>query len=398
MLDAIDTLSNQLIDANLSNQQPATSNQQPATSNQHPASTASSIQQPASLPQIPYLCRHMNRLKQHVSLKGYNTFGMDVMARWWLDVNEVSDAAEFLSDNRNNQLSLLVLGGGSNLLLVNDFPGIVLKNNILGKKIVKETNIHVWLKIGAGENWHELVKYCLERDWGGIENLSLIPGNVGAAPIQNIGAYGVELKDVFEELEALHLPTATQRSFTHQECEFGYRESIFKRLVKGEYMISRVILRLTKNKHEINTSYGAIGQELEAEGITTPTIQDVSRVVCQIRQSKLPDPAEIGNAGSFFKNPVIDSDHFERIAAQFEKVPHYPDAAGRIKLPAAWLIDRCGWKGIKRGKYGVHDRQALVLVNFGGASGKDIYVLSEEIQASVEERFGIRLEREVNVI
>ena len=340
----------------------------------------------------------MNRLRQNVSLKEYNSFGMNVTARFWLDIPTVTEAAEFLSDNRNQLPPLLVLGGGSNLLLVSDFSGIVLKNNILGKTVVKETDSHIWLKIGAGENWHALVEYCLEKDWGGIENLSLIPGNVGAAPIQNIGAYGVELKDVFEELEALHLPTATTRNFAHGECLFGYRESVFKRALKGEYMIASVTLRLTKHHHVINTSYGAIEKELLAEGVSKPTIRDVSRVVCQIRRSKLPDPTQIGNAGSFFKNPVINSDHFERIATQFEKVPHYPDTNGRIKLPAAWLIDTCGWKGTRRGNYGVHDRQALVLVNHGGANGNDILALSEEIQASVEERFGIRLEREVNVV
>jgi UDP-N-acetylmuramate dehydrogenase len=240
--------------------------------------------------------------------------------------------------------------------------------------------------------------HCVEQGWGGIENLALIPGSVGAAPIQNIGAYGVELSAVFEKLEAIHLRTGATRTFTHTECEFGYRDSIFKRHAKGHYLITRVWLRLHKAPHPIHSSYAALAAELEKQGISQPSIRAIAEAVIAVRQSKLPDPAVIGNAGSFFKNPLITPGQFDQIKGHYPEVPHYPQADGNIKLPAAWLIDQCGWKGYREGDYGVHDRQALVLVNHGNASGKEIFALSERILQDVVQRFGIKLEREVNVV
>ena len=338
----------------------------------------------------------MPNLKQNISLKPYNTFGIDAKAHLWLEVNDETEAIEFLIDNMHSKRPIFVLGGGSNILLTNDYEGVVLKVNIKGKEVIHEDENEVHLKIGAGENWHQLVMYCVENGWGGIENLSLIPGCVGAAPIQNIGAYGVEIKDVFEYLEAIHIPTGAKHTFTHSDCRFGYRDSVFKREAKGEYLICRVVIRLQK-KPVLNTSYGTIEEEL-SELDHTPTIKDVSNAVIGIRQSKLPDPEVIGNGGSFFKNPVIPSSHFSQIKAQYPKAPSYPAGEGLTKIPAAWLIQTCGWKGRRFGDYGVHDRQALVLVNFGNAKGQDIYDLSGKIMESVKETFQIELEREVNVI
>ncbi|MEO0472593.1 MAG: UDP-N-acetylmuramate dehydrogenase [Bacteroidota bacterium] len=336
-------------------------------------------------------------LQANHSLLAHNTFGINANARWWMEVHSAKGATEFIMDNIGAKQQYLVLGGGSNLLFVADFPGIVLKNSIMGREVIKETADHLWLKVGAGENWHELVLFCLENDWGGIENLSLIPGCVGAAPIQNIGAYGVEIKDVFDSLEAIHLETATPRTFDKAACRFGYRDSYFKQEGKGKYIITSVILRLSKRHHSLHTSYGAIQEEL-AKHSGEPNIQSVSRAVIAIRQRKLPDPSEIGNAGSFFKNPIVSADAFATLQERFPDIPHYPESDGRIKLPAAWLIQTAGWKGKRFGNYGVHDRQALVLVNHGGASGADLFRLSEEIQQSVRQAFSVSLEREVNVV
>ncbi|MEO1448799.1 MAG: UDP-N-acetylmuramate dehydrogenase, partial [Bacteroidota bacterium] len=276
-------------------------------------------------------------------------------------------------------------------------PGLMIQNQIKGREVVRETDDYVWLRIGAGENWHELVQYCIDQDWGGIENLSLIPGNVGAAPIQNIGAYGVELTDVFDSLEAMSLETGVIQTFSHADCDFGYRDSFFKRRGKGRYAITRVTLRLEKPPHQLELSYGAIAKEMAEKGLE-PSIRSVSEVVCAIRRSKLPDPAEVGNAGSFFKNPVISVDHLRALQADHPDMPHYPQPDGRAKVPAAWLIQTAGWKGKSFGSYGVHPRQALVLVHYGGASGQQIYDLSEEILQSVGQQFDIWLEREVNII
>ncbi|MEL7533825.1 MAG: UDP-N-acetylmuramate dehydrogenase [Bacteroidota bacterium] len=335
-------------------------------------------------------------LQENVSLQSFNTFGIDVKARWFIEIDSVVMATEFLVDNLNAGQAVWILGGGSNLLLKNDLEGLVLRNTIMGKEVIRETDEHVYLKVGAGENWHELVLYCLENNWGGIENLSLIPGSVGAAPIQNIGAYGVELKDVFVELESLSLATGNPRTFDHAACQFGYRDSYFKRAGKGKFLITSVTLKLDKAPHSLNTAYGAIEAELAT--LASPhTIQQVSEAVIKIRQTKLPDPAEIGNSGSFFKNPVISESAFAELQVTYPKLPHYPQPNGQVKVPAGWLIEQAGWKGKRIDNYGVHAKQALVLVNYGGASGADIYALSTEILRSVKDKFNIELEREVNV-
>ena len=338
----------------------------------------------------------MARLKENHSLHSLNTFGLAVKARWFMALDSEKAALEFLMDNLHPERPMLILGGGSNVLFRRDYPGLLLLNRIMGRTVVDEDEDHVWLRVGAGENWHETVLYTLAQNWGGLENLSLIPGCMGAAPIQNIGAYGVELKEVFHSLSALHLSTGAVHEFDRAVCQFGYRDSVFKRKAKGQYLITSVTLRLSK-KPELNTSYGAIETELQRLDLR-PSIHSISQAVINIRQSKLPDPAEIGNSGSFFKNPVISRAQFEALQAQHPQVPHYPVSDAEVKVPAGWLIERAGWKGHRRGNHGVHDRQALVLVNHGGASGEDIFQLSEDIMASVGDQFGLQLEREVNVI
>jgi UDP-N-acetylmuramate dehydrogenase len=340
----------------------------------------------------------MGHLKENVSLQSLHTFGLDIKARWYIEIASPRQACEFLMDNLEPQVPRLILGGGSNVLFKADFPGLVLRNAIQGRAVLFHSDREVMLKVGAGENWHELVQYTLAQGWGGLENLSLIPGSVGATPIQNIGAYGVELKESFESLEALHLQTGQFHTFGRQDCAFGYRDSVFKRQAKGQYLITSVTLRLTPAAHHaLNTSYGAIQAELQRLG-QAPSIHSVSQAVINIRQRKLPDPAQIGNSGSFFKNPVIPAEHLARIQAEHPQAPYYSIDPDQVKVPAGWLIEACGWKGYRRGDAGVHPKQALVLVNYGCAQGTDIYQLSEEIMASVEARFGITLEREVNVV
>lgn len=337
----------------------------------------------------------MPYLQNQVALKTYNTFGLEANARYWMEVEDEIQTREFIIDNLGNSARTFILGGGSNILLMGDLDALVLKNNILGKDVIWEDENHLHLRLGAGENWHSCVEYCVEKNWGGIENLSLIPGTVGAAPIQNIGAYGVELKDVFVYLEAMDLRTGITRSFDLEACEFGYRDSIFKRSKKGTYIITRVVLQLSK-KPVLNTAYGAIEAALEKmEG--PANIEKVSKAVISIRQSKLPDPAKLGNAGSFFKNPVIDLAQFESLQVDYPDIPHYPQEKG-VKIPAAWLIQQEGWKGKRFGNFGVHEHQPLVLVNYGGATGREIFDLSQRIMDSVKTRFGIELMREVNVI
>lgn len=335
---------------------------------------------------------------REVDLQPYHTFGLKVTASEMHKIDSEELLLWLISNGILRDRELLVLGGGSNVLFTQEVEALILKNEMMGIELIKETEQEVVIRVGAGENWHELVMHCISQGWGGIENLSLIPGCVGAAPMQNIGAYGVELQQVFESLEAIDLRTGMQVFMNKENCQFGYRESVFKKGLKGKFMIARVLLRLTKpGHHQLNTSYGAIQTQLDLLKISPPTIKDISEVVCQIRRSKLPDPAEIGNAGSFFKNPVISAEHFEKIAADFETVPHYPQEDGRIKVPAGWLIQTCGYKGKTLGNYGVHKNQALVLVNYGGANGADIYALSEEIKQAVSSRFAIDLDREVNV-
>lgn len=337
----------------------------------------------------------MPQLQENISLRPFHTFGLDIKARWLLPIALESDLVEFLADNRFNQTPLLILGGGSNVLFRQDFEGVIIKNEIKGVEVVAESNEEVLVKVGAGENWHQFVLHALDQGWYGIENLSLIPGTIGAAPIQNIGAYGVELKEVFDHLEAIHRETFQPATFSKEECQFGYRDSIFKREAKGKFVITRVVLRLSKIAKP-NLSYGALRKEVEH--IPTPTPRDVSEAVIKVRQSKLPDPAKIGNAGSFFKNPEISRKLFDNIQATHPTVPSYPISDEIVKVPAGWLIETTGWKGLRRGDYGVHAKQALVLVNYGNADGSEIYDLSSEILASVQKEFGIMLEREVQIV
>ncbi len=333
-------------------------------------------------------------IEENKSLLRYNTFGMDVSSRFFLEINSSSDIQNFLLDKKLNDLPFLVLGGGSNVLFTKNFDGIVLKSNIKGIEVVKEDPDHYYLKAGAGEVWHQLVLYCIKNNIGGLENLSLIPGTVGAAPIQNIGAYGVEQKDVFHELEAIAIAENKKVTFSNQECAFGYRDSIFKNKSKSKYIISSVTFRLFK-KAQFNTSYGAINQEMEKMEVKEISIEAISQAVCNIRRSKLPDPEKIGNAGSFFKNPVVVNEKFELLKKEFPSIVAYRNSDKDMKLAAGWLVEQSGWKGRSFGKYGVHKDQALVLVNYGGAKGNEIFDLSEKIILSVKEKFGVVLEREV---
>lgn len=291
----------------------------------------------------------------------------------------------------------LILGGGSNILFTKDYDGLVLKNEIKGIQVVAEDDNHVYVKAGAGENWHSFVQYCLQRNLAGVENLSLIPGNVGASPMQNIGAYGVEIRDAFHELEAFHLHDKKLHLFSLNDCDFGYRESVFKRRYKDQFVILNVTYRLNK-RPQFHTSYGAIGQELEHMGVQQLSIQAIAQAVVNIRQSKLPDPKEIGNAGSFFKNPSVPAAFYQQLQASFPGIVGFPNTDGTVKLAAGWLIEQAGWKGVRRGDAGCHARQALVLVNYGNATGKEIYDLSEDILQSVKTKYGVTLEREVNIV
>ncbi|WP_299823530.1 UDP-N-acetylmuramate dehydrogenase [uncultured Pontibacter sp.] len=337
------------------------------------------------------------KLESDYSLKAYNTFGIDVKAKLFVRFGTVQELQQLLRMPEVQQEEKLILGGGSNVLFTKDFEGVVLRNEIKGIEVVREDEQHVYLKAGSGEVWHEFVLYTLQHNLGGIENLSLIPGSVGAAPLQNIGAYGVELKDVFHELEAVELSTGKIHQFDNNTCQFGYRESIFKNKLKGQYIVTAVTFKLHK-QHKLNTSYGAIQTTLQEMQVQQPTIHDVSAAVCHIRSTKLPNPKEIGNAGSFFKNPEIPLAQFERLKAQFPDVPSYPVSATTVKVPAGWLIEQCGWKGKVLDKYGVHKNQALVLVNYGGAKGEQLRQLAYDIIASVEDKFGIKLHPEVNII
>lgn len=334
-------------------------------------------------------------IEHNISLQPYNTFGLAVKAKLMVRVSKVSCLQNVLSDANLKKEERFVLGGGSNILLTKNVDALVIKNELGGIDVLNETDDHALVRSGAGVVWHELVMHCIDKDLAGIENLSLIPGNVGAAPMQNIGAYGVELKDVFHSLEAVEMTTGAIRIFNANECDFGYRESVFKRKLKGEYIISSVTLRLNK-KPKLNTSYGAIEEELNRLGIASPSIKDVSQAVINIRQSKLPDPKVLGNSGSFFKNPVVPNSKYEELKSKHPNIPGYP-AGEETKLAAGWLIEQCGWKGKVVGNTGSHAQQALVLVNYGEATGLEIFNLSEAIMRSVDDTFGVKLEREVNV-
>ncbi|HEY4937378.1 MAG TPA: UDP-N-acetylmuramate dehydrogenase [Puia sp.] len=334
-------------------------------------------------------------LQKNVSLLPYNSFHIDVNASEFISVKSVDELEKILA--KPEKEPLLILGGGSNVLLTKDIDGLVLKIDMSGIVEVKEEPSHIYVKAAAGESWHGFVQYTMNRNWGGLENLSLIPGNMGAAPIQNIGAYGVELKDVFFELEAYDRKEKKVYAFGVNDCKFGYRDSIFKSAEKGRYIILNVTFILNKIP-VLNTSYGAIREELKKMGVRSPTIQDVSQAVIKIRRSKLPDPADIGNAGSFFKNPVVDQVLFLTLSEKYPDIPAYPHEDKSVKLAAGWLIEQCGWKGYRKGDAGVHANQALVLVNYGKATGKEIFELGEKITASVFKKFGVQLECEVNIL
>lgn len=338
---------------------------------------------------------------QNISLKQYNTFGIDVNAEYFSIFRNEEEVRELLAYGKQNIIdakrALIVLGGGSNILFTKNFGGLVLKNEIGGIDKVDEDDEHVYIKAGAGVNWHKLVLYCIDNDFAGIENLSLIPGNVGASPMQNIGAYGVEIKDVFHQLEAIHISDGTLVTFNISDCMFGYRESVFKRKYKNQFIITSVTYKLNK-RPIFNTSYGAIEQELEKMGNQELSIRAISDAVISIRKSKLPDPAEIGNAGSFFKNPEVTKNKFEDLKSLHPGIVGYILDNGNVKLAAGWLIERCGWKGFRRGDAGCHANQALVLVNYGHATGSEVFALSEDIITSVKNMFEIELEREVNII
>jgi UDP-N-acetylmuramate dehydrogenase len=335
-------------------------------------------------------------LKNNISLKPFNTFGIDINANRFAAFSSVEELKALLNQIEANE-PLLILGGGSNVLLTKSFEGLVLKNEIKGFELISENEDEVIVESGAGEVWHQFVMNCIGNGYAGLENLSLIPGSVGASPMQNIGAYGVEIKDVFEYLDAFEISSGEMRRFKKEDCQFGYRESVFKNIYKEQFVICRVAFRLSKNP-KINTSYGAIESELQKMGISEPTIRDLSNAVIAIRQSKLPDPAVLGNAGSFFKNPVVDESLVEKIKAKYPDVPNYPAENGKRKLAAGWLIESTGWKGKVIETCGVHKLQALVLVNYGGSTGKQVYDLSTAIIEDVYEKFGVRLEREVNIM
>jgi UDP-N-acetylmuramate dehydrogenase len=339
----------------------------------------------------------MTEILQNISLKPYNTFGLEAKAKYFVVFKSVEELKEILSKEKFKNEKKLFLGGGSNILLMRDFDGLVLKNEIYGIENIFEDDSKVILKSGAGEVWHSFVLKSIDLGLSGLENLSLIPGTVGAAPMQNIGAYGVEIKDVFVSLEALNLETLEIKQFNKADCNFGYRESYFKHAGKGEYVILNVSFELSKIA-DFNVSYGAIKETLEQMGVKDLSTKAISEAVISIRKSKLPDPAKIGNSGSFFKNPEIPKTQYNAVIEAFPNMPHYVIDADTVKVPAGWLIEQAGWKGKRIGEIGVHTKQALVLVNYGGGKGKDIANLAYEIQASVLEKFGIKITPEVNFI
>ncbi|MCF8220663.1 MAG: UDP-N-acetylmuramate dehydrogenase [Cryomorphaceae bacterium] len=333
-------------------------------------------------------------MQHEISLKPYNTFGIDVKAAAFASFDSIEELITLLPSIKSHET--LISGGGSNMLFTKDFEGLFVRNCIKGIKEIERSETHVVIEAGAGELWHDFVMYCVDRGYGGLENLSLIPGCVGASPMQNIGAYGVEIKDTFAYLDAVEISTGEIKRFHLADCAFGYRESVFKHALKNQYVICKVAFTLTLQP-VINTSYGVIEAELKQMGKSNPGIKDVSKAVIRIRQSKLPDPKELGNAGSFFKNPVVTEEVLQSIQLTYERVPSYPAGEGHVKLAAGWLIEQAGWKGKRFGNVGVHELQALVLVNYGGGTGKEIYDLSQRIIEDIQEKFGVTLEREVNI-
>ncbi len=336
-------------------------------------------------------------IQQNVSLKEFSTMGVNAFASEFISIRNIQELIQLAEHLHTYTKPYLIVGGGSNLLFASDYDGLIIKNELVGIEILEESDSSVRLKVASGENWHNLVKYSVNKGWSGIENLALIPGTVGAAPIQNIGAYGVELVDVFYELEAFHLKSGELKTFSKSACQFGYRDSIFKRELKDEYVILSITIELQKEGIP-NVSYHALSAHLSNKDIKVPTISDVFNAVIEVRQSKLPDPAVIGNNGSFFKNPVIPVFHFDELRRKYEDLPSYPVTEHLVKVPAGWLIEKAGWKGFRKGDAGVHEKQALVLVNYGNATGTEIFELSKSIQSDIEAKYGITLHREVNVI
>lgn len=339
----------------------------------------------------------MTQILENVNLKHLNTFGIEAFGKYYAEINSINDLQELIQNKIFVNSDKLIVGGGSNMLFTKNFEGIVLKNNLKGIKVVKEDADFVEVQSAAGEVWHDFVMWCIDKNYGGLENLSLIPGCVGASPMQNIGAYGVEIKDVFSELEAIEIETGKSRIFNKAQCKFGYRESVFKHELKNKFIITAVTFRLSK-KPIVNTSYGAISSELEAMNVKVPGIKDVSQAVINIRSSKLPNPKVIGNAGSFFKNPEVDKSVFQSLKIRFPSMVAYEMENGKYKLAAGWLIESSGLKGYVSGNAAVHDKQALVLVNKGKATGSEIFALSDHVLQTVFSKFGIQLEREVNII
>ena len=335
-------------------------------------------------------------LQSNFSLKNYNTFGIEAKAKQFIAVHSLEELKTVLVENPTEKK--FILGGGSNMLLTQDIEALVIHIDLKGKKIIEENDDFVWVESQAGENWHEFVLWTIDQNFGGLENMSLIPGNVGTTPVQNIGAYGAEIKDHFVSCQAMAITNQKMRTFQNEECHFGYRESIFKNEVKDQYIITSVIFKLTKRHHTINTSYGDILGELKKNNIQNPSLKDVSNAVIAIRQSKLPDPKELGNSGSFFKNPIVQKSDFEKIHQQFPEMKYYEVSDTEVKVPAGWLIEQAGFKGKRFGDAGVHKNQALVLVNYGNATGQEILAVSKNIQNTVFKTFGIRIEAEVNVI
>lgn len=333
---------------------------------------------------------------ENFSLKNHNTFGIEARAKQFTAVHSIEELRNILQQNAGK--NKFILGGGSNMLLTKDIDALVIHIDLKGKKIIREDEHFVWVESQAGENWHEFVLWTINQDFGGLENMSLIPGNVGTTPVQNIGAYGTEIKDTFVSCEAMDISTQEIKTFTHSECNFGYRESIFKHEVKDQFIITSVVFKLTKTNHKINTSYGDITAELARQNVSEPTLKDVSNAVIAIRQSKLPDPKELGNSGSFFKNPIISKADFEKIHQKFPEMKFYEVSETEVKVPAGWLIEQAGFKGKRFGDAGIHKNQALVLVNYGNATGQEILAVSKDIQSTVYNTFGIQIEAEVNVI
>ena len=337
-------------------------------------------------------------IQQNVDLLPYNTFRIQAFAKYFTTIKSIEDAKALFASEIFGSERHFILGGGSNVLLTKNFDGLVVKVEILGKEIIREDEESVTLRVGAGENWHAFVMYCVDRNFGGLENLSLIPGTVGAAPMQNIGAYGVEIKKNILGVEAVEIGTSDVRYFDTEACKFGYRESIFKQEVKDQFLISSVTLKLTKRDHIFNTTYGAIDETLKKFDVKTLSLKAISDAVIYIRSHKLPDPSRIGNAGSFFKNPSIQADLMDFIKKDYPSIPSFPSTHGLVKIPAAWLIEQCGWKGKTFDSIGVHQHQALVLVNYGGGEGEKIWELAMKIKESVKEKFNVILQPEVNVI